>query len=150
MDFLREHLIVIVIGALILSALIQLLRRVKGLIGANDPAKMQLLMGRQEMSDSEFHASYYADVEQTLVTAARFLFASRARVPHKLLLPTDRLADFGIQDLGDMVMNSVKMAQEQKQLPALPIEKIETLDDMIKLERWAVQNSLVQVSHRLV
>src|SRR5438067_6856951 len=110
MDFFREHLIVIVIGVFVVWTIIQLLFRMRGLITGNDPARMQLLMGRQEMSDSEFHAAYYADVEQTLITAARFLFANRARVPHKLLLPTDRLADFGIQDLADMVMNSVKKA----------------------------------------
>jgi len=150
MDFVREHLIVIVIATFIVWTIFQLLWRMRQLIAPNDPARVQLLMGRQEMSDSEFHAAYYADVEQTLVTAARFLFANRARVPHKLLLPTDRFADFGIQDLADMVMNSVKQAQQEKSLPPLPLEKLETLDDMIKLERWAVQNSLVRVNHQSV
>jgi hypothetical protein len=136
MDFVRDHLIAIFILGSIVVTVIQLLLRMR----PNDPAKMQLLMGRQPMGDSEFHANYYAGTEQTLVTAARFLFANRAHVPHKLLLPTDRLADFGIQDLGDMVMNGVKKTQQEKQLPALPVEKLETLDDMIKLELWTLQN----------
>src|SRR5438270_9509092 len=108
MDFARDHLIVIAMAAFIALAIIQLLYRTLRFVGGNDPAKMQILAGRQEMSDSEFHASYYGDTEQTLVTAARFLFASRAHVPHKLLLPTDRLADFGIQELGEMVMGAVR------------------------------------------
>jgi hypothetical protein len=49
-----------------------------------------------------------------------------------------------------MVMNSVKQTQQEKSLPPLPLEKLETLDDMIKLERWAVQNSLVRVNHQSV
>jgi hypothetical protein len=147
MDFVREHLIIIGIAAFIVWSIVQLLYRTLKFVGGNDPAKMQMLMGRQEMSDSEFHASYYGDTEQTLVTAARFLFANRAHVPHKLLLPTDRLADFGIQELGDIVMSTVKKAQEQKQMPALPIEKIETLDDMIKLERWMLENRAAMQAH---
>jgi hypothetical protein len=147
MDFVREHLIVIVIAVFIVWSIVQLLYRTLRFVGGNDPAKMQMLMGRAQMSDSEFHASYYGDTEQTLVTAARFLFASRAHVPHKMLLPTDRLADFGIQELGDMVMSTVKKAQEQKQMPALPIEKIETLDDMIKLERWMLENRAAMQAH---
>jgi hypothetical protein len=147
MDFLREHLIVIVIAVFIAWTLIQLLFRMRGLIKGNDPEKMQMLVGRQPLSDSEFHSTYYGDTEQTLVTAARFLFANRARVPHKLLLPTDRLADFGIHELGDMVISSVKKAQEEKQLPALPVDRIETLDDMIKLERWMLANSNVRMDH---
>ena len=140
MDFVRQHLVAVFILAAIAWTIIQILFRMRGLISGNDPAKMQLLMGRQAIGDSEFHATYYGGTEQTLVTAARFLFANRARVPHKLLLPTDRLADFGIQDLGDMVMGAAKKAQEEKQLPALPIEKLETLDDMIKLELWMLAN----------
>ncbi|MFL6299289.1 MAG: hypothetical protein ACJ71N_01620 [Terriglobales bacterium] len=147
MDFARDHLIIIAIGAFIALTIIQLLFRIFRAVGGNDPAKMQMLAGRQEISDSEFHASYYGDTEQTLVTAARFLFASRAHVPHKLLLPNDRLADFGIQELGEMVMSTVRKSQQQKQLPALPIEKIETLDDMIKLERWMVQNRAAMSAH---
>lgn len=147
MEFVRENLIIILIAAFIVWSMVQLLYRALRLVGGNDPAKMQMLAGRQEMSDSEFHASYYGDTEQTLVTAARFLFASRAHVPHKMLLPTDRLVDFGIQELGDMVMSTVKKAQEQKQMPALPIEKIETLDDMIKLERWMLENRAAMSAH---
>jgi hypothetical protein len=147
MDFVREHLIIILIAVFIVWSIIQLLYRTIRLIGGNDPAKMQMLVGRQEMSDSEFHASYYGDTEQALVTAARFLFASRAHVPHKMLLPTDRLADFGIGDLAEMVMSTVKKAQEQKQLPPLPLEKIETLDDMIKLERWMLENRAAMQAH---
>ncbi len=147
MDFLREHLIVIVIGVFIAWTILQLLFRMRGLITVNDPEKMQILAGRQALSDSEFHGTYYGDTEQTLVTAARFLFANRARVPHKLLLPTDRLADFGIQELGDMVMSTVKKAQEQKQMPPLPVEKIDTLDDMIKLERWMLENRAAMQAH---
>ena len=136
MDFLSDHLIAIFVAISIVIMVIRLLSRIR----PNDPAKMQLLMGRQALSDSEFHANYYAGTQQSLVTAARYLFANRARVPHKLLLPTDRLADFGIQELGDMVMNGVKKTQQEKQLPALPVEKLETLDDMIKLDVWMVQN----------
>jgi hypothetical protein len=149
MDFVREHLILLVIGGFIAITVLQVLFRARAFFNGNDPAKMQLLMGRQEMSDSAFHSAYYADVEQTLVTTARYLFANRARVPHNLLLPTDRLADFGIQDLGDMVMGGVKKAQQEKQLPPLPVEKLDTLDDMIKLERWMLQNSQMQVKHSL-
>ena len=36
------------------------------------------------------------------------MFANRARVPHKLVLPTDRLADFGIQDHADQVMTAIQ------------------------------------------
>ena len=136
MDFLSDHLIAIFVAISIVIMVIRLLSRIR----PSDPAKMQSLMGRQAISDSEFHANYYAGTQQSLVTAARYLFANRARVPHKLLLPTDRLADFGIQELGDMVMNGVKKTQQEKQLPALPVEKLETLDDMIKLEVWMVQN----------
>jgi len=119
----------------------------RGFITGNDPEKMQMLAGRQPLGDAEFHSTYYADAERTLVTAARFLFANRARVPHKLLLPTDRLADFGIQELGDMVMSAVKKAQEQKQMPPLPLDRIETLDDMIKLERWMLANRDAMQAH---
>ena len=140
MDFFRDHLVAVVFAAFIAITILQLLFRVRGFFAGNDPAKMQLLMGRQPIGDSEFHATYYGGTEQTLVTAARFLFANRARVPHTLLLPTDRLADFGIQDLGDMVISGVKKAQQERQLPALPVEKLETLDDMIKLEQWMLQN----------
>jgi hypothetical protein len=136
MEFLREHLIAIFIVVSVLLTVIRLLSRIR----PNDPAKMQLLMGRQTISDSEFHSNYYPGTQQTLVTTARYLFANRARVPHKLLLPTDRLADFGVQELGDMVMNGVKKTQQEKQLPPLPVEKLETLDDMIKLEVWMVEN----------
>jgi len=149
MDFAREHLIVILVGVLIAWTVLSLLFRMRRFIAGNDPQKMQMLAGRQPLSDAEFHATYYGDTEQTLVTAARLLFANRARVPHKLLLPTDRLADFGIQELGDMVISGVKKAREEKQLPALPVERIETLDDMIKLERWMLQNSQLQVKHSL-
>ena len=140
MDFVREHLIVIVIGAFICWTIIQLLFRLKSFIGGNDPEKMQLLAGREEVGDSEFHSNYYPGTQQTLVTTARYLFANRARVPHKLLLPTDRFADFGIQELADMVMGGVRKTQQEKQLPPLPVEKLETLDDMIKLEVWMVDN----------
>jgi len=136
MDFLRDHLIAIFIFVAVIVTVIRVLSRIR----PNDPAKMQLLMGRQAISDSDFHSNYYPGTQQTLVTAARYLFANRARVPHKLLLPTDRLADFGIQDLGDFVMNGVKKTQQEKQLPALPVEKLQTLDDMIKLEVWMVEN----------
>jgi hypothetical protein len=149
MDFAREHLIVVVIGAFIAWTVLRLLFRARRLFTGNDPQKMQMLAGRQPLSDSEFHANYYGDTDQTLVTAARLLFANRARLPHKLLLPTDRLADFGIQELGDIVIGGVKKAQQEKQLPALPVEKIETLDDMIKLERWMLQNSHLQIKHSL-
>jgi len=145
MDFVREHLIVIVIGAFICWTIIQLLFRLKGFIGGNDPEKMQLLAGREDVSDSEFHSNYYPGTQQTLVTTARYLFANRARVPHNLLLPTDRFADFGIQDLADLVMNGVKKTQQEKQLPPLPVEKLETLDDMIKLEVWMVENRAATV-----
>jgi hypothetical protein len=136
MEFLREHLIAIFIVVSVLLTVIRLLSRIR----PNDPAKMQLLMGRQTISDSEFHSNYYPGTQQTLVTTARYLFANRARVPHKLLLPTDRLADFGVQELGDMVMNGVKKTQQEKQLPPLPVEKLETLDVMIKVEVWMVEN----------
>jgi len=147
MDFVRQHLIIIVIAAFIAWTTLQMLFRMRSLIAGNDPAKMQLLTGRQPIGNSEFQATYYGGTEQSLVTAARFLFANRARVPHKLLLPTDRLADFGIQDLGDMVMGGVKKTQEEKQLPALPIDKLETLDDMIKLEVWMMENRSTTVQH---
>jgi hypothetical protein len=147
MDFVREHLIVIVIGVFIAWTFVQILFRMRGFITGNDPEKMQMLTGRQPLSDSEFHSTYYGDTEQALVTAARFLFANRARVPHKLLLPTDRLADFGIQEFGDTVMSTVRKAQEEKQMPTPPLEKIETLDDMIKLERWMLANRAAMQAH---
>jgi hypothetical protein len=140
MAFVRDHLILFVIGGFIAITVLQVLFRARAFFNGNDPEKMQLLAGREEVSDSEFHSNYYPGTQQTLVTTARYLFANRARVPHDLLLPTDRLADFGIQDLGDMVMGGVRKAQQEKQLPSLPVEKLDTLDDMIKLEVWMLAN----------
>ena len=144
MDFLREHLIVIVIGVFIAFTLLQILLRIKGLVAGNDPAKMQMLMGRQPVSDEEFHATYYPDVPQLMVTAARVLFANRARVPDKLLLPTDRLADFGIQDHADQVMTAIQKQPGYDAQTTMPVTRVETLDDVIKLERWAISQAQIQ------
>jgi hypothetical protein len=134
MEFVRDHLVAIFIFAAIAISLMQILLRMKG----NDPGKMQLLMGRQPIGDEEFHATYYPDVPQLMVTAARVLFANRARVPHKLLLPTDRLADFGIQDHADQVMAAIQRQPGYDADVTMPVTRVETLDDVIKLERWAI------------
>lgn len=134
MDFIRDHLIAIFILVSIVVAVIRLLSRIR----PNDSAKMQMLIGRQPISDDQFHATYYPDVPQMLVTAARVLFANRARVPHKLLLPTDRLADFGIQDHADQVMAAIQKQPGYDVDVTMPVTRVETLDDVIKLERWAI------------
>jgi hypothetical protein len=140
MDFVRDHLIAIFIFVAVVVIVIRLLSRIR----PSDPAKMQMLMGRQPISDEEFHATYYPDVPQLLVTAARVLFANRARVPHKLLLPTDRLADFGIQDHADQVMAAVQKQPGYDAQSTMPITRVETLDDVIKLERWAIAQKMMQ------
>ena len=140
MDFVRDHLVAIFIAVAIVVTVIQLLSRIR----PNDPAKMQMLMGRQPISDEEFHATYYPDVPQIMVTAARVLFANRARVPHKLLLPTDRLADFGIQDHADQVMTAIQKQPGYDEHVTMPVTRVETLDDVIKLERWAIAQAEIQ------
>jgi hypothetical protein len=140
MDFVRDHLVGIFIFVAVVVTVIRLLSRIR----PSDPAKMQMLMGRQPISDEEFHATYYPDVPQLLVTAARVLFANRARVPHKLLLPTDRLADFGIQDHADQVMAAVQKQPGYDAQSTMPITRVETLDDVIKLERWAIAQKMMQ------
>ena len=144
MDFFRDHLVAIVFAAFIAITILQLLFRVRGFFAGNDPAKMPMLMGRQPISDEEFHATYYPDVPQIMVTAARVLFANRARVPHKLLLPTDRLADFGIQDHADQVMTAIRKQPGYDEQATMPVTHVETLDDVIKLERWAIAQTQIQ------
>ena len=134
MDFVRDHLIAIFIFVSIVVTVLRLLSRIR----PNDPAKVQLLMGRESISDDEFHSRYYPDVPKMLVTAARVLFANRAHVPHKLLLPTDRLADFGIQDHADQVMTAIQKQPGYEADVTMPVTRVETLDDVIKLERWAI------------
>ena len=139
-ELVREHLIALIIAAATVLFVAQLLPRLR----PNDPAKMQMLLGRQPVSDEEFHATYYPDVPQLMVTAARVLFANRARVPHKLLLPTDRLADFGIQDHADQVMAAIQRQPGYDAQATMPVTRVETLDDVIKLERWAIAQTQIQ------
>jgi hypothetical protein len=134
MELLREHLVGVFIAIAIAFSLLQILLRMK----KNDPAKMQMLNGRESISDEEFHTRYYPDVPQMLITATRILFARRAGVPHKLLLPTDRLADFGIQEHANEVMVTIQK-QPGYDAVTMPVTRVETLDDIIKMERWAVE-----------
>ena len=134
MDFLREHLVLILIVVAIVFTLVQMVAR----MSRRDPMKMQMLLGRQEISDGDFHQQYYPDVPQMLVTATRVLFARRAGVPHKYLLPTDRLADFGISEHGNEVMVSIQK-QPGYDTVTMPVTRVETLDDIIRMERWAVE-----------
>jgi len=140
MDFVRDHLVPIFILGSIAVTIIQLLLRMR----PKDPAKMQLLMGRRAISDDEFHATYYPDVPKMMVTAARVMFANRAGVPHKLLLPTDRLADFGIQDHADQVMAAIQKQPGHDAKATMPVTRVQTLDDVIKVERWAIAQAEIR------